>query len=109
MDSIEPSKSSLHGWSPAQMRRFIFGSVCVFGTALTIYLLTLGVSKPRRAVAASAQIACFSPVADAYVDSAAADTNFGSNANLMLQAGPNGTSLIYARFDLSELPADSTV
>lgn len=109
MDPIEPSNSSLHGWSLAQTRRFIFGSVFVLGTALTIYLLTLGVSKPRPAAAASAQIACFSPAADAYVNSAAADTNFGSNANLMLQAGPNGTSLIYALFDLSELPADSTV
>lgn len=70
--------------------------------ALSVALLLLGL----QVVPASAATATFAPVADAYVKSSSAGSNFGADVTLRVDGDPVVRS--YLRFDVS-IPAGTTI
>ena len=75
----------------------------------------LGIATAPITLSATASVSgegyALTPLADAEVASGSANTNFGTNANLYLESSPGsfGVERAWLKFDLSVIPAGSTI
>ncbi len=79
------------------------GILAFLALSVTLFLLS--------ATPTQAEMAIINPTADSYVDTARPTANFGSSANLYTRynSQANRSAAIYFKFDLSNIPRDSTV
>lgn len=105
MSTTPTHENSLLGWLNKRVR----GPLILVVLAILAVLVFLSInsinSPPALAESAPEQSMCVEPTGDAYVDSAQPATNFGADVDLRLTGSPNGTQIIYAQFDLGEIPA----
>lgn len=91
-------------------RRRLFAAIGFLSVAALVALAGRPLIAPGARVSRRrSETQCFTAVADAYVTNRQPTTNFGDDAELVVEQFEIDFSDVYVRFSLNEIPADATV